>query len=131
MESNTFATTIYARTPADQALAYLRRLQNLDEWTLGSRMVTRIDDADPVDVAAVLVAPGIDVARREHEHGILLEPLAVAIAALPLDREDPRVLERADVVAQHRLVARRRAHERVVVEARAHAAAERPLVEVR
>ncbi len=44
MESNTFATTIYARTPADRAFAYLRRLENLDEWTLGSRMRTRIDD---------------------------------------------------------------------------------------
>ena len=44
MEDNTFATTIYAQTPASRAFAYLRRLQNLDEWTLGSRMVTRIDD---------------------------------------------------------------------------------------
>lgn len=44
MENNTFATTIYAQTPAARAFEYLRRLQNLDEWTLGSRMVTRIDD---------------------------------------------------------------------------------------
>jgi len=44
MEANTFATTIYARTSAARAFAYLRRLQNLDEWTLGSRMVTRIDE---------------------------------------------------------------------------------------
>src|SRR5688500_7391325 len=44
MEDNTFATTIYAQTPATRAFEYLRRLQNLDEWTLGSRMVTRIDD---------------------------------------------------------------------------------------
>lgn len=44
MENNTFATTIYARTPAPRAFEYLRRLQNLDEWTLGSRMITRIDD---------------------------------------------------------------------------------------
>jgi pulcherriminic acid synthase len=44
MESNTFATTVFARTPAARAFAYLRRLQNLDEWTLGSRMLTRIDD---------------------------------------------------------------------------------------
>ena len=44
MEANTFATTIYARTKAERAFAYLRRLKNLDEWTLGSRMVTRIDD---------------------------------------------------------------------------------------
>jgi cytochrome P450 len=44
METNTFATTIFARTPQARAFAYLRRLQNLDEWTLGSRMRTRIDD---------------------------------------------------------------------------------------
>ncbi len=44
MENNTFATTIYAQAPATRTFAYLRRLQNLDEWTLGSRMLTRIDD---------------------------------------------------------------------------------------
>ena len=44
METNTFATTLYASTPAPRAFEYLRRLQNLDEWTLGSRMLTRIDD---------------------------------------------------------------------------------------
>src|SRR5436190_7315270 len=44
METNIFATTIYAQTPAARAFEYLRRLQNLDEWTLGSRMLTRIDD---------------------------------------------------------------------------------------
>jgi cytochrome P450 len=44
VEANTFATTVYAQTPAARAFAYLRRLSNLDEWTLGSRMRTRIDD---------------------------------------------------------------------------------------
>jgi len=44
MEANTFATTVYARTGAHRAFAYLRHLPNLDEWTLGSRMVARIDD---------------------------------------------------------------------------------------
>jgi cytochrome P450 len=44
MENNTFTTTVYAQTPATRAFDYLRRLQNLDEWTLGSRMVTRIDE---------------------------------------------------------------------------------------
>ena len=44
MENNTFATTVYAQTPATRAFEYLRRLQNLDEWTLGSRMLTRIDE---------------------------------------------------------------------------------------
>src|SRR6185295_14035021 len=44
MEANTFATTVYAQVPPGDAFAYLRRLSNLDEWTLGSRMVTRIDD---------------------------------------------------------------------------------------
>ena len=44
MEANTFATTIYAQTPPARTFEFLRRLQNLDEWTLGSRMRTRIDD---------------------------------------------------------------------------------------
>jgi len=44
MENNTFATTVYAQAPPARAFEYLRRLQNLDEWTLGSRMLTRIDD---------------------------------------------------------------------------------------
>jgi len=44
MEANTFATTLYARTSAERAFAYLRHLPNLDEWTLGSRMIDRIDD---------------------------------------------------------------------------------------
>ncbi len=44
MENNTFATTVYAQVPAARAFQYLRRLQNLDEWTLGSRMLSRIDD---------------------------------------------------------------------------------------
>ena len=44
MENNTFATTLYAHTSADAAFAYLRHLPHLDEWTLGSRMLTRIDD---------------------------------------------------------------------------------------
>src|SRR5882672_3811203 len=44
METNTFATTVYAHTSAERAFAYLRHLPHLDEWTLGSRMLTRIDD---------------------------------------------------------------------------------------
>jgi len=44
METNTFATTVYAATSAEKVFAYLRHLPHLDEWTLGSRMVTRIDD---------------------------------------------------------------------------------------
>jgi pulcherriminic acid synthase len=44
MENNTFATTVFAQAPAKRAFEYLRRLQNLDEWTLGSRMRTRIDE---------------------------------------------------------------------------------------
>ena len=52
MENNTFTTTIYAQTPAARAFAYLRRLQNLDEWTLGSRMVTRIDDDTAMGTAS-------------------------------------------------------------------------------
>ena len=44
MEANTFATTLYAQVGARRAFDYLRRLQSLDEWTLGSRMLKRIDD---------------------------------------------------------------------------------------
>ena len=44
MEKNTFATSVYVETPADKAFRYLRKLENLNEWTLGSRMVERIDD---------------------------------------------------------------------------------------
>jgi cytochrome P450 len=52
MESNTFTTTIYAHTPVARAFEYLRRLQHLDEWTLGSRMVTRIDDDTAMGTAS-------------------------------------------------------------------------------
>ncbi len=52
MENNTFTTTVFARTPAPRAFEYLRRLQNLDEWTLGSRMVTRIDDDTAMGTAS-------------------------------------------------------------------------------
>jgi pulcherriminic acid synthase len=44
MEKNTFATSIYVATRPEDAFAYLRQLENLSEWTLGSRMVERIDD---------------------------------------------------------------------------------------
>ncbi|HEX5684502.1 MAG TPA: cytochrome P450 [Ideonella sp.] len=44
MEANTFTTTVYAATGDNKAFAYLRHLPHLNEWTLGSRMVTRIDD---------------------------------------------------------------------------------------
>ena len=52
MEHNTFTTTVFAQTPAPKAFEYLRRLQNLDEWTLGSRMVTRIDDDTAMGTAS-------------------------------------------------------------------------------
>lgn len=52
MERNTFATTIFAQTPAELAFAYLRRLEHLDEWTLGSRMVHRIDDDTAMGTAS-------------------------------------------------------------------------------
>ena len=44
MEKNTFATSVFVQTGPDRAFDYLRRLENLNEWTLGSRMVERIDD---------------------------------------------------------------------------------------
>jgi hypothetical protein len=44
MERNTFATSVFVQTSPARAFEYLRRLENLSEWTLGSRMVERIDD---------------------------------------------------------------------------------------
>jgi cytochrome P450 len=44
MEKNTFATSVYVATRAEDAFGYLRTLENLSEWTLGSRMVERIDE---------------------------------------------------------------------------------------
>ncbi len=44
MESNTFATSTFIAAPEQEALAYLRDLRNLDEWTLYSRMVEQMDD---------------------------------------------------------------------------------------
>ncbi|MFL6415204.1 MAG: scytonemin biosynthesis cyclase/decarboxylase ScyC [Bryobacteraceae bacterium] len=44
MEANTFATSAFIAVPLQTAFEYLCRLQNLDEWTLGSRMKEQIDD---------------------------------------------------------------------------------------
>ena len=44
MERNTFATSVFVQTDSERAFEYLRRLENLNEWTLGSRMVERIDE---------------------------------------------------------------------------------------
>jgi cytochrome P450 len=44
MESNTYATTVYVDAPADEVFRFLRQITNLDKWTLGSRMLERIDD---------------------------------------------------------------------------------------
>ena len=44
MEANTFSTSAFIAAPPETAFAYLCRLQNLDEWTLGSRMKEKVDD---------------------------------------------------------------------------------------
>ena len=44
MEKNTFATSAYIAAPLETAHRYLGDLENLDEWTLGSRMVEQIDE---------------------------------------------------------------------------------------
>jgi hypothetical protein len=44
MEANTFATSAFIAVPLQTAFDYLCRLQNLDEWTLGSRMKEQVDD---------------------------------------------------------------------------------------
>src|SRR3954468_1699383 len=43
MEANTFATSAFISVPPQTAFEYLCRLQNLDEWTLGSRMKEQVD----------------------------------------------------------------------------------------
>lgn len=43
METNTFATSAFIATPLETAFEYLCRLQNLDDWTLGSRMKEQVD----------------------------------------------------------------------------------------
>lgn len=44
MEKNTFATSAYIAAPPEAAHEYLCRLKNLDEWTLGSRMIEQVDE---------------------------------------------------------------------------------------
>lgn len=44
MEKNTFATSAYIATSPENAFNYLCRLENLDEWTLFSRMIEQIDE---------------------------------------------------------------------------------------
>ena len=43
MEANTFSTSAFISVPPETAYAYLCRLQNLDEWTLASRMQEQVD----------------------------------------------------------------------------------------
>ena len=44
MEKNTFSTSAYIAAPPEAAHRYLSDLKNLDEWTLGSRMVEQVDE---------------------------------------------------------------------------------------
>lgn len=44
MERNTFATSAYIATSPETAFNYLCSLENLDEWTLFSRMIEKIDE---------------------------------------------------------------------------------------
>lgn len=43
MEKNTFATSAFIATAPETAFKYLCELQNLDEWTLFSRMIEQVD----------------------------------------------------------------------------------------
>ena len=52
MEANTFATSAFIAVPPDTVFRYLARLQNLDEWTLGSRMVEQVDDSTWIGTAS-------------------------------------------------------------------------------
>jgi hypothetical protein len=44
VEKNTFATSAFIATTPETAFDYLCKLQNLDEWTLFSRMIEQIDE---------------------------------------------------------------------------------------
>ena len=44
MEKNTFATSAYIATPPETVFKYLCSLENLDEWTLFSRMIEKVDE---------------------------------------------------------------------------------------
>ena len=44
MEENTFATSAYIATSPQTAFDYLCRLENLDDWTLYSRMIEKVDE---------------------------------------------------------------------------------------
>ena len=52
METNTFATSAYIAAPLSAVHAYLCDLKNLDEWTLGSRMVEQVDDSTWIGTAS-------------------------------------------------------------------------------
>lgn len=43
MEKNTFATSAYIASGEEETFRYLCELRNLDEWTLGSRMLKQVD----------------------------------------------------------------------------------------
>lgn len=43
MEANTFSTSAFIAAPLQTAYEYLCQLQNLDHWTLGSRMKEQVD----------------------------------------------------------------------------------------
>jgi hypothetical protein len=44
MEKNTFSTSAYIAASPESTHAYLCSLKNLDEWTLGSRMIEQLDE---------------------------------------------------------------------------------------
>jgi hypothetical protein len=44
MEKNTYATSAYIATTPIKAFEYLCELENLNQWTLGSRMLEKIDE---------------------------------------------------------------------------------------
>ena len=44
MEKNTFSTSAYIASPPEATHRYLSDLENLDAWTLGSRMIEQVDE---------------------------------------------------------------------------------------
>jgi hypothetical protein len=49
MEQNTYATSAYIATTPQKAFEYLCQLENLNQWTLGSRMIEQVDATLPLN----------------------------------------------------------------------------------
>jgi hypothetical protein len=95
------------------------RLDTLhDHW----RALHRIDDADPMEIDAGFGVAGLDVIRREQQHRIRFEILAILISALPFDPTKAGIFEAADMIIEGALIAGRGADPGVFVHLFLHSA---------